>query len=231
LVIVRAEFLHWTTETSSKTWYCHQPTPIHKLIGHRTSSALAVRHYRRRPYICTVYLGIRGSITFQIGHRSARRRRRCRPRNDRRQGAPPFADQIVRAYLERIGSARRISAIEKMLVNTYGATIADAMVAKMLTADKLTQMLKSGNLDAPGVPSFAGLPALANLPTGNWLSLLGRLNFIQPVLLGIRISDTSDPDGYAAINLHYEGLDWKLSGIELPKAILRDLAAASLPVK
>lgn len=71
--------------------------------------------------------------------------------------------------------------MEKMLVNTYGATIADAMVAKMLTADKLTQMLKSGNLDAPGVPSFAGLPALANLPTGNWLSLLGRLNFIQPV--------------------------------------------------
>lgn len=141
-----------------------------------------------------------------------------------------LTDQIVRAYLERIGATRKISAMEKMLVNTYGATIADAMVAKMLTADKLTQMLKSGNLDAPGVPSFAGLPALANLHTENWLSLLGRLNFIQPVLLGIRISDTSDPDGYAAINLHYEGFDWKLSGIELPKAILRDLAA-SLPAK
>lgn len=141
-----------------------------------------------------------------------------------------LTDQIVRAYLERIGATRKVSAMEKMLVNTYGASIADAMVAKMLTADKLTQMLKSGHLDAPGVPSFAGLPALANLHTENWLALLGRLNFIQPVLLGIRISDTSDPDGYAAINLHYEGLDWKLSGIELPKAILRDLAA-SLPAK
>jgi len=141
-----------------------------------------------------------------------------------------LTDQIVRTYLERIGTSRKVSAMEKMLVNTYGASIADAMVAKMLTADKLTQMLKSGNLDAPGVPSFAGLPALGNLHTENWLSLLGRLNFIQPVLLGIRISDNSDPDGYAAINLHYEGLDWKLSGIELPKAILRDLAA-SLPAK
>lgn len=141
-----------------------------------------------------------------------------------------LTDQVVGAYLDRIGAVRKISATEKMLVNTYGATIADAMVAKMLTADKLTQMLKSGNLDAPGVPSIAGLPALGNLHTENWPSLLGRLHVIQPVLIGIRISDTPDPDGYAAINLHYEGLDWKLSGIELPKAILRDLAA-SLPAK
>ena len=80
------------------------------------------------------------------------------------------------------------------------------------------------------MPSLAGLPTLANLDTSNWLSLLGRLNIIKPVLLAIRISDTSDPDEYAAIDLHYEGLDWKLSGIELPKAILRDLAA-SLPRK
>ena len=141
-----------------------------------------------------------------------------------------LTDQIVRAYLERTGSTRRINQMEKMLINTYGATIADAMVAKILTADKLTQMLKSGHLDAPGVPSLTGLPTLANLDTSNWLSLLGRLNLIKPVLLAIRISDTSDPDEYAAIDLHYEGLDWKLSGIELPKAILRDLAA-SLPVK
>ena len=141
-----------------------------------------------------------------------------------------LTDQIVRAYLERTGSTRRINPMEKMLINTYGATIADAMVAKILTADKLTQMLKSGHLDAPGVPSLAGLPTLAKLDTSNWLSLLGRLNLIKPVLLAIRISDTSDPDEYAAIDLHYEGLDWKLSGIELPKAILRDLAA-SLPVR
>lgn len=142
-----------------------------------------------------------------------------------------LTDQIVRAYLERIGATRKIGPMEKMLVNTYGSTIADAMVAKMLTADRLTQMLKNGNLDgAPGVPAFAGLPALADLHTANWLSLLGRLNVVKPVLLAIRVSDTSDPDAYAAINLHSEGLDWKLSGIELPKAIVRDLAA-SLPVR
>ena len=140
-----------------------------------------------------------------------------------------LTDQIVRAYLDRIGATRRIGPMEKMLVNTYGATVADAMVAKLLTADRLTQMLKTGNLDASGVPSLK-LPALADLHTGNWLSLLGRLNVIQPVLIGIRVSDTSDPDQYAAIDLHYEGPGWKLSGIELPKAVVRDLAA-SLPVR
>ena len=142
-----------------------------------------------------------------------------------------LTSQIVAAYLERIGATRRVSPLEKMLVNTYGATVADAMVAKMLTAEKLTRILKTGNLDAtPGVPNLAGLPALADLHNEDWLSLLGRVSFVQPVLLAIRVSAASDPDNYAAVNLHYEGLDWKLSGIVLPKAAVRELAA-SLPVK
>jgi len=142
-----------------------------------------------------------------------------------------LTDQVVRVYLERIGAIRRISPLEKTLVNTYGATVADAMVAKMLTPDKLSQLLKNGKIEgAPELPSFAGMPPLAELHTDNWFSLLGRINFINPVLLGIRISETSDPDSYAAINLHAEGLNWKLAGIELPRKVARDLAA-SLPLK
>lgn len=142
-----------------------------------------------------------------------------------------LTNQIVNAYLDRIGATRKVGSMEKMLINTYGATIADAMAAKMLTAENLTQMLKSGKLErAQGLPSFSGLPALGDLQTGNWLSLLGRVNFIQPVLLGIRVSENSDPESYAAINLHFEGAEWKLSGIELPKPVVRTLAA-SLPVK
>ncbi|HEU0084295.1 MAG TPA: DUF2939 domain-containing protein [Bradyrhizobium sp.] len=142
-----------------------------------------------------------------------------------------LTDQIVAAWLERVGSTRRVSPMEKMLVNTYGATVADAMVAKLLTAERLTQILRTGNLDATaGVPNLTGLPPLADLQSEDWLSLLARVSFVQPVLLAIRVSKASDPDNYAAINLHYEGLDWKLSGIVLPKAAVRDLAA-SLPMK
>jgi uncharacterized SAM-binding protein YcdF (DUF218 family) len=142
-----------------------------------------------------------------------------------------LTDQIVAAWLERVGSTRRVSPMEKMLVNTYGATVADAMVAKLLTAERLTQILRTGNLDATaGVPNLTGVPPLADLQSEDWLSLLARVSFVQPVLLAIRVSKASDPDNYAAINLHYEGLDWKLSGIVLPKAAVRDLAA-SLPTK
>ena len=138
--------------------------------------------------------------------------------------------QIVSAYLERIGAKRPISPMEKTLINVYGATIADAMVAKMLTADRLTQLLKTGKLDGAGdVPPLSGIPTLGDLDT-KLSSVLGRLHFIQPVLLGVRVSDSSAPDAYAAINLHFEDFGWKLSGIELPKATVRALAA-NLPVK
>jgi hypothetical protein len=83
---------------------------------------------------------------------------------------------------------------------------------------------------ASDAPNIAGLPALADLHAENWASLLGRLRFVQPVLLAIRVSKTSDPDSYAAVNLHYQDFGWKLSGIVLPKAAVRELAA-SLPVK
>ena len=137
-----------------------------------------------------------------------------------------LTNQIVGAYLERIGATRRISPMEKTLINTYGASIADAMVAKMLTADKLAGCWKPATGRPDGVAVLSGLPALGDLPTENWLSLLGRVHLIQPVLLGIRVSDTSDPESYTAINLHFEGSDWKLAGLELPKAIVRSLAAA-----
>lgn len=142
-----------------------------------------------------------------------------------------LTSQIVAAYLERVGATRRVSPMEKMLVNTYGATVADAMVAKMLTAEKLTQILKTGNLDAtPGVPNLTGVPALAELQKEDWLSLLGRVSFVQPVMLAIRVSATSEPDKYAAINLHFEGAGWRLSGMVLPRTVVRELAA-SLPIK
>jgi hypothetical protein len=139
-----------------------------------------------------------------------------------------LTDQIVGAYLQRIGATRRISPTERMLVNTFGASIADAMVSKMLTADRLTRILKSGSFDGPEkIPSIA---ALANLRTDDILGLIRRLNLVKPVLLSIRISESTDPDSYAAISMHYEGVGWKLAGIDLPRAVVRDLAS-SLPVR
>ena len=51
-----------------------------------------------------------------------------------------LVDQIVAGYLIRTGQDRPIKPLERMLANTYGASIADALVAKMLTSENLTNM-------------------------------------------------------------------------------------------
>jgi hypothetical protein len=147
-------------------------------------------------------------------------------RTNLRDLSQSLSDQLLKAYIERIGAARKVSAVEKMVVNTYGASIADAMIAKLLTAGSLTEMLKSGKFyGADQVPAFEGLPALGQVDANDFAGLLGRMGFIQPVLLSFRVSPTTDRNTYAAVLIHFEGTGWKLSGIELPPAIVRQLAA------
>ena len=62
------------------------------------------------------------------------------------------------------------------------------------------------------------------------LGVLGRVGLVRPVLFSVRISPTADPDSTALVDLHLDGDGWRLSGFELPKAIVRQLAA-SLPVR
>ncbi len=141
-----------------------------------------------------------------------------------------LSDQIVTAYLERVGTGRHVGTMEKMLVTTYGASVADALVSKMLTAENLTEILTSGRLaEARSSSALTTLPSLTDLQHVNLLVQLGRMHFINPVKLSIRISKSADPDQATAIVLHRSSLTWKLSGILLPRAALRDIAA-SLPV-
>src|SRR6478609_4739319 len=56
-----------------------------------------------------------------------------------------LVDQIVTAYLIQTGQNRPIKPWERMVANTYGASIADALVSKMLTAENLTGYPEQGN--------------------------------------------------------------------------------------
>jgi hypothetical protein len=129
-----------------------------------------------------------------------------------------LVDQIVTAYLIRTGQNRPIKPIERLLANTYGATIADALVAKMLTAENLTNILKNGSLGADG---DSQLIALAGIDTSKVLESLGRLSLVKPVELSIRLGDE---EGAGAISLHFEGNGWKLSGLNLPTRAAEELA-------
>jgi hypothetical protein len=129
-----------------------------------------------------------------------------------------LVDQIVSAYLIRTGQNRPIKPIERLLANTYGATIADALVAKMLTAENLTNILQNGSLGADGDSQMI---ALAGIDTSKVLESLGRLSLVKPVELSVRLGDE---EGAGAISLHFEGNGWKLSGLNLPTRAVEELA-------
>jgi len=142
-----------------------------------------------------------------------------------------LSEQIVAAYLDRIGAKRRVGGTEKLLVSAYGASVADALVTQMLTPENLTELLKSGRLAETRLSASANaLPPLGELQRVNVLNQFGRMHFVTPVQLSVRVSNKTEPDDYAALVLHREWLTWKLAGIDLPRTALRNLAA-SLPVK
>jgi hypothetical protein len=138
-----------------------------------------------------------------------------------------LTDQILAAYLDRLGAKRPIKPLERMLANTYGASIADALVSKMLTEENLTRLLRSGAVaNIPQNAQFGNLASLASLDTST-LRLLGRISLLKPVEFAIMLGDDRDSGG---ISLHFEGDGWKLSGVQLPAAALRALAD-TLPIK
>lgn len=142
-----------------------------------------------------------------------------------------LSDQIVKAYLERVGATRRIGAAERMLVSGYGATVADVLVAKVLTPENLTELLKAGQLaETKALPALTGLPSLTDLQKINLLTQFGRVHYINPVKLSIRVSKSKDPEEATSIVLHRSSLSWKLAGIDLPRKVLREIAA-SLPAR
>jgi hypothetical protein len=50
-----------------------------------------------------------------------------------------LVDQIVSAYLKRLGRDRPVKTLERLAANIYGASIADAMIAQMMTEENLTK--------------------------------------------------------------------------------------------
>jgi hypothetical protein len=130
-----------------------------------------------------------------------------------------LVDQIVSAYLTQLGQNRPVKPLERLAASTYGASIADALIAKMLTEENLTAILNKGEINAGG--ANVTINRLTELDTSRIFELLKRISPIKPVEFAIRFGDTSSE---GAISLHFEGDGWKLSGIQLPTAAVQMLA-------
>lgn len=141
-----------------------------------------------------------------------------------------LVDQIVGTYLRRIGQTKPVGQLERMAANTFGASIADAMLTKMLTAENLTELLKTGRSNLPaGEGGAFRIPPLDEMGIGI-KELIQRLSFIQLRLLEFRLSTDSNEDEVSSISMHFEGDQWKLAGIKLPTSVVSQLAER-LPVR
>jgi hypothetical protein len=130
-----------------------------------------------------------------------------------------LVDQIVSAYLAQLGQKGPVKPLQRLAANTYGASIADAMIAKMLTEENLTSILNKGEINVGG--ENATMFRLTELDTSRLFETLKRISPTKPVEFAISLGNTAN-DG--RISLHFEGNGWKLSGIQLPAAALQVLA-------
>ena len=62
-----------------------------------------------------------------------------------------------------------------MAANTYGASIADAMIAKLLTAENLTRILNSRAISS-GEMAVANMERLSEIDTSKVFQVLERLS-------------------------------------------------------
>jgi hypothetical protein len=130
-----------------------------------------------------------------------------------------LVEQIVSGYLKQLGRDRPIKPLERALANTYGSTVADALIAKLLTEENLTRILNKGAIGPDG-SAIANMQRLSELDTSK-LAMLRRVSPLKLVELQVRLGDTDDS---GAVRMHFEGDGWKLSGIELPAAAVQTLA-------
>jgi len=135
-----------------------------------------------------------------------------------------LVDQIVAAYLNRIEQKRAVKPLERLAANIYGASIADVMVGKLLTQERLTELLNSGkiSLDASDLGEMG---QLSRVVPSQLLETAKRIRLVNPVAFSLQLGNGQD-DG--DISLHFEGDGWKLSGIRLPSAVL-DALSRHLP--
>lgn len=137
-----------------------------------------------------------------------------------------MVDQIVGAYLKQIDRERPVKPLERLAANTYGASIADAMIGKILTPENLTDVLNKGAIRVGGVD--ANMLSLTEIDTSKVLETLRRISPTKPVEFQIRLGQ-NDKDG--GVSLHFEGNGWKLSGIQLPTAAVQALARSLMKSK
>ncbi|MCP2132716.1 DUF2939 domain-containing protein [Bradyrhizobium ottawaense] len=129
-----------------------------------------------------------------------------------------LVDQVVSAYLDRLGQKRPVRPLERMAINAISATIADDLAIKLMTPENLSVLLKSGTVrnGAENI-TFGTMSSFAELDISHFFVFAGRITLVKPVEFALRLGDSQDA---GRVSMHLDGTTWKLSGIGLPPKVV-----------
>ncbi|MBH5397149.1 DUF2939 domain-containing protein [Bradyrhizobium sp. CNPSo 4010] len=134
-----------------------------------------------------------------------------------------IVDQVMSAYLDRLGQKRTVRPLERMAINAFGATIADDLAIKLMTPENLAVLLNTGAVrSAAENIDFGSMSSLADLDISNIFVFARRITLVKPVELALRLGHSEDE---GSVSMHLEGATWKLSGIGLPPKVLSNIVA------
>ena len=131
--------------------------------------------------------------------------------------------QIVVEYLNAVGRGHELDGLDRRLASGAGATIADPLVARLVTPEALVDLLDDG---APQGLTGTASPASFEL---NFTSLGRAIRvFAQSETRGFRNVYVAWPDDRPReerfkFHLRLSGFTWRLTGIELPATLRREL--------
>lgn len=132
-----------------------------------------------------------------------------------------LVDQLMSAYLDRLGHKQPVRPFERMAINAFGATIADGLAIKLMTPENLSVLLKSGTVrDAAENTTFGTMSSLAEFDASNLFVLVKRISLVKPVEFTVRLGGSEEA---GSVSFHFEGSTWKLSGVGLPPQVLADM--------
>ena len=132
-----------------------------------------------------------------------------------------LVDQIIVAYLKKIGRGRPVKPFERLAIETFGASIADEVVIKLTTAENLSALLQTGVIhDAANNLEFGQMAALANLDISHPGHALRQMRPVKLVEFSLQLG--AEPSA-GSISMHFDGPGWKLSGINVPAATVDKL--------
>lgn len=131
-----------------------------------------------------------------------------------------ITQQIVGAYLAGTPAGKKPSPHERLLTTTYGSSVIDAYVSRLLAQENLIRFLHDGTIAPP--PGADDRVILPSVNFDNAVGSISRIRLHSPLKFSLRVSPENAER--VAIVMRSTGIKWKLAGVELPLSTVRAIS-------